>query len=137
MKDLFHDVLVSQHVAPVVATTTKTSTAIDLQGYQSAMISVALGQSGDTLSGTVLWTLRVEHSSDNLSYTSVTASDMIDGKSSVVVDAPSEDETIISFGYIGSKRFVRAVATPTGTHTNGTPLAVIAMRANASLAPVI
>lgn len=137
MRDLYHNVRVTQHVTPAVATTTKTSTAIDLQGYHGASVAFALGASGDTLSGSVYWTLKLQHSDDDSSYSDVTAADLLNGTATIVVDSASEDETVYSFGYIGAKRYLKAVATPTGTHTNGTSMSVVALRGNAGYQPVV
>lgn len=137
MRDLYHNVLVSQHLDPAVATSTKTSTAIDLQGYGSANIVFAVGQSGDTLSGSVYWTLKLQDSDNNSSYSDVAASGISSGTATVVINDPAEDQAAYGFGYIGGKRYVKAVATPTGTHTNGTPIGIIAMLGNASYTPVV
>lgn len=137
MRDLYHNILVTQHLDPVVATATKTSTVIDLQGYGSASVVFALGNSGDTLSGSVYWTLKLQHSDDDSSYADVTTADIIDALTSVAVNDPNKDATVYSFGYCGSKRYLKAVATPTGTHSNGTPMGMLAMRGTPSLAPVV
>lgn len=136
MRDLYHNLLVTQPVNPSVATTTQTSGAIDLQGYGSASVVFSLGQSGDTLSGSLYWTLKLQHSDDDSSYTNVAAADVIDGITSIVVDDAAEDERSYSMGYIGNKQYIKAVATPTGSHSNGTPLGVLALRGTASLSPV-
>lgn len=136
MRDLYHNVLVSQHLNPVVSTTVKTSTAIDLQGYNAANVVFAVGQSGDTLSGSVYWTLKLQHSDDDSNYSDVTTADLNNSSASVVVNSSSLDETAYSFGYQGAKRYLKAVATPTGTHTNGTPIGIVAMRSIAGYSPV-
>ena len=137
MRDLYHNVLVTQHLSPVVSSTTKTSTAIDLQGYGSADVIFSIGQSGDTLSGSVYWTLKLQHSDDNSDYTDVAAADLCNAAATVVIDAAAEDETSHAFGYKGGKRYLKGVATPTGTHTNGTPVGMLALRGAAAYAPVV
>lgn len=136
MRDLYHNMLVSQHLNPVVSTTVKTSTTVDLQGYNAANVVFALGQSGDTLSGSVYWTLKLQHSDDDSNYSDVTTADLNNSSASVVVNSSSLDETAYSFGYQGAKRYLKAVATPTGTHTNGTPIGIVAMRSIAAYSPV-
>jgi hypothetical protein len=136
MKDLYHNVLVTQVLHPVTATTTRTSSTIDLQGFNSLNVVFALGTSGDTLSGSVFWTLKLQDSDDDSSYGDVAASDMLSSAASVAIDSASLDETAYAFGYAGRKRYVRAVATPTGTHTNGTVIGMLALRANAAYSPV-
>ncbi|MDX1974463.1 MAG: hypothetical protein SFT92_02180 [Rickettsiales bacterium] len=135
MRDLYHNIAVSQPLNPVVSSTTKTSSAIDLQGFESAVVLFSVGLSGDTLSGSVYWTLKLQHSDDNSTYTDIAASDNSAGVATVVIDAAAEDEVAVVFGYVGSKRYLKALATPTGTHTNGTPIGMIALRGNATYLP--
>lgn len=136
MRDLYHNVLVSQHLNPVVSTTVKTSTAIDLQGYNAANIVFAVGQAADTLSGSVYWTLKLQHSDDDSTYTDLAITDLNSLSLAVVVNSVATDKTAYSFGYQGAKRYLKAVATPTGTHTLGTPIGVVALRGTPAYAPV-
>lgn len=136
MRDIYRNILVTQHLHPVVATTSKTSTTIDLQGYDSANVLFAVGQSGDTLSGSLYWTLKLTHSDVDSGYTDVELADLNNATATVVIDASSEDETVCGFGYKGNKRYLRAVATATGTHTNGTPMGIVALRGTPSYSPV-
>lgn len=136
MRDLYHNVLVTQHLNPVNSTTTKTSTVIDLKGYNSASVIFAVGLSGDTLSGSVYWTLKLQESDNDSDYTDVAAADLLNGSATVVIDAAAEDETSVVFGYKGSKRYLKGVATPTGTHSTGTPLGIVALRGTPAYAPV-
>ncbi len=137
MRDLYHNILVSQHLSPVVSTAAKTSTAIDLQGYNSANVVFSIGLAGDTLSGSVYWTLKLQHSDDDSTYADVTLSDLNNSALTVVVNSSSLDRATYGFGYQGAKRYLKAVATPTGTHTNGTPIGIIAMRSVAAYSPVV
>lgn len=137
MRDLYHNIKVTQALNPVVATNTKTSSTIDLKGFDSAVIAIAVGQSGDTLSGSVYWTLAILHSDDDSSYSAVAAADLSNGANSLVVNSSALDETIYNFGYTGAKRYLRATATPTGTHTNGTPMGIVALRGTPSYMPAM
>jgi hypothetical protein len=137
MRDLYHGVLVTQCLNPVVSSTTKTSSAIDLQGFNAVSVVFAVGQSGDTLSGSVYWTLKLQHSDDDSVYTDVSAADISSGTATAIVNSSSLDETAYSFGYIGSKRYLKAVAIPTGTHSNGTPIGMVALRGTPSYSPVV
>jgi len=137
MRDLYHNVLATQHLNPVVSTTTKTSTTIDLQGYNAANVVFSIGQAGDTLSGSVYWTLKLQHSDDNSTYTDLAAGDLNSPSLTVVVNSAALDETAYSFGYQGAKRYLKAVATPTGTHAVGTPIGVISLRGVAGYEPVV
>ena len=42
----------------------------------------------------------------------------------IVVDTDGETPQVTSIGYVGGNRYVRVVADFTGTHSNGTPIAV-------------
>ncbi len=137
MRDLYHNVLVSQHLSPVVSTATKTSSAIDLQGYNAASVVFSIGQSGDTLSGSLYWTLKLQHSDDDSTYTDTVLADLNNSALTVVVNSSSLDRATYNFGYQGAKRYLKAVATPTGTHTNGTPIGIIAIRGVPAYIPVV
>ena len=136
MKDLFHNVKVSQIINPVAMTASTDSAVIDQKGFESLSVIVAVGNSLDTLSGSVKWTIKLQHSDASGSgYEDVTTTDLLNAEASIVIDAPAEDTLALKFGYKGAKRFVKAVITATGTHTNGTPIAVLALQGDASLAP--
>ena len=135
MRDLYNDISVTQPLNPVVSTTTKTSTAVDLQGFNSASILFSIGQSADSLSGSIYWTLKLQHSDDDLSYGDLDAADVL-GSASIVVDSTSEDELVYRIGYVGKKRYLKGIATPTGTHSSGTPIGIIALRGRAAYTSV-
>ncbi len=137
MRDIYHNVLVTQHLSPAVSTTTKTSTAIDLQGYNGSDVIFTLGLAADTLSGSIYWTLKLQHSDDDSTYSDLVVSDLNSSSLTVVIDASTKDRTSYSFGYQGNKRYLKAVATSTGTHTNGTPIGVLALRGVSSYVPVV
>ena len=136
MRDLYRNILVTQHFNPATRTAATTSTSIDLQGYSSANVLFAVGASGDTLSGSVLWTLKLTHSDDDSVYTDVALAELNNTTATVVIDSSAKDKTVYGFGYNGAKRYLRAVATPTGTHTTGTPMGMVALRGTAAYAPV-
>lgn len=136
MRDLYRNILVTQHLSPVNSTATKTSTTIDLQGYNSANILFAVGLCGDTLSGSLYWTLKLTHSDDDTTYTDTALTDLNNSALTVTINSSSLDRTVYGFGYNGAKRYLRAVATPTGTHSVGTPIGIVALRGTAAYAPV-
>ncbi len=137
MRDLYHNLLVTQHLNPVTSSVTRTSTAIDRQGFDAVEVLFAIGLSGDTLSGSVYWTLKLQESDNDSSYTDVAAADLHNAAATVVINSAALDETVYSFGYLGNKRYLKAVATPTGTHTNGTPIGMIALRGTPAYRPVV
>lgn len=137
MKDLYNHLNVTQSLDPATATATAKGAATDIQGYNSVMHVVNVGESGDTLSGSVYWTLTLQESDTTTDgdFTAVAAADM-HGTNNVVIDAAAEDDAVHKFGYKGSKRYTRTIATATGTHTNGTPISMTAIRSNADVQPV-
>lgn len=137
MKDLYHNLAVQDILDAVNATTTKTSSTIDLQGFDSLSVIFSVGNSADTLSGSVYWTLKLTHSDDDSSYSDVTLSGLLNTSATYVINTPTGDNVAIPFGYIGGKRYVRAVATATGTHTNGTPMSMVALKGHPSMRPTI
>lgn len=137
MRDIYENVLVTQISNPATGTTTRTSSAVDLQGFNSLNMLVSLGQAGDTLSGSLFWTLKLTHSNDDATYVDVPAADISSGVASFVVNATTLDKTTYVFGYVGARRYLKAVATPTGTHVSGTPIAMIALRGDAAYSPVV
>lgn len=137
MRDLYHNILATQVLNPVVATAAKTSATIDLQGFNSVSIVFAIGQAADTLSGSVYWTLKLQHSDNDSSYSDVAAGDISAGAATIVLNATSLDKAAYSFGYMGAKRYVQAVATPTGTMSSGTPMGIVALKGNPAYRPVV
>lgn len=137
MKDLYNNITTSQVATPAVATADVTSSAIDISGYGSLAVLFNIGASGDTLSGSVYWTLKLtECDTSGGTYTDVAAADTHNGVATVVIDDNAEDATVVKFGYKGSKRYVKAVAAKTGTHTNGTPIGIVAVLGSPADAPV-
>lgn len=137
MRDLYHNVLPLQVLNPVVSTATKTSTSADIQGFNSLSMLFALGLSADTLSVSLYWTLTLQHSDDNSVFSAVSAADCNGGINSITVNSSSLDRTVYSIGYNGSKRYIQAVATPTGSVTSGMPIGMVALRGAAAYRPVV
>lgn len=136
-REMVSDVKFATAIVPAVATATVTSAEIDLQGFDSATVLFDIGNSGDTLSGSVYWTLTLtESDTSGGTFTTVAAADIVGGVASHLIDAPAEDSVVVAFGYTGSKRYIKGVATKTGTHSNGTPIGIASALGHASNAPV-
>jgi len=133
MRDLFNNVDVIEALEAIVVNndTEGKSTAIDLKGYNSCVLAVTVGQSLDTLSGTVYHTIKLQHSdtSTDGDFADVAAADILGfgNATMALIDDPAEDGVTVSAGYIGSKRYVRVFVDTTGTHTNGTPIGAVAI----------
>ena len=139
MRDLYHNVLATQVLSPATVTTAQTSSAIDMQGYNSASVVFAIGHSGDTLSGSLFWTLKLQHSdSSGSGYSDTATTDINAGVATIVIDGSTNaDSAAYSFGYIGGKRYLKAVATPTGSVSSGVPVGIIALRGTPAYKPVV
>ena len=142
-KDLFNNIKTAMMATPAVQTTTLTSAAVSTAGYQSAVVLFDVGNSADTLSGSVYWTLSLTECATLAgSYTAVAAANVIvdggtlDTTSTYVIDAPLEDTIVVKFGYRGSLGFIKGVATATGTHSTGTPIGIISVLGDAHILPV-
>ena len=109
----------------VIRTADADGATCDLLGYDGCRIQVDVGNSGDTLSGSLDINLEVEHSDDDSTWTDCADTDLTDSVTGANtgtfqhIDAPTEDSAIFTTEYIGGKRYVRVVWNITGTHTNG------------------
>lgn len=150
MRDFANNVNVVQSITPKVAsgTTDLTGASIDRKGYESVTHIVAVGVTGDTLSGSLKYDLILEHADAQAdgsagSYSAVTSNDdVLDGTVTAAgifttIDSNAEDDVVVKIGYRGNKRYSRVKIDLTGTHTNGTPVAAIAVLGNGSLNPAV
>ena len=108
MRDLANSIAVVETLESATRTANANGTGIDLQGFESATVIAQVGAEGITLSGTNYITFSLEHSDDDATYTAVATADVVEG-------------TVATIGYIGGKRYVRAVVSYEGTHGTGTP----------------
>lgn len=133
MRDLHNniDVVVALEAIVVNNDTEGKGNAVDLKGYNACEVAVTVGESGDTLSGSVKIDLKLQHSDTTTDgdFTDVGAGDILGAAAATfaTVDADGEDGAVYSVGYVGSKRYVRVFADTTGTHTNGTPIGAVAI----------
>ena len=110
MKDLANNLSIVQSLAPASRTANANGAAVDLQGYEGALILISTGAITD---GT--HTFEVQESDDGTTFTAVANSDLIGTEPAV---GATNDNTDYKIGYIGSKRYVRVVVTVAGA-TNG------------------
>ena len=140
-KDLTNLLNVTQLVDPAVVTADVDSASVDMQGYNSCMFVVNVGESGDTLSGSVYLELEVEESTDDSTFTDAADADVrgyVAGNNDGcfgVIDAAAEDDAVFTCQYTGNARYARVVLNVTGTHTNGIPVSVTAIQAGDQILP--
>ncbi len=127
MQGSYYDHKVVSTVDPILGNTTAegTGVAVAVGGYHSVLMVAQQGISGDTLSGSVYWTIAFQESDTTTAgdFTNIAAGDLKGGVNDHVINAAEEDPTTIIRSYTGKKAYVRILWTQTGTHTNGTPLA--------------
>ena len=142
MRDLKNNIGVVQSLAPAARSSDADGTGVDLQGFESATIVIDMGAEGITLSSTNKIEIELEHSDDNSTFTDVTSSADVIGATPdsngviATFDDVAEAPAIASVGYIGGKRYIRAVANFSGTHGTATPLAVSVIKGHARSNPV-
>lgn len=150
-KDLLHNVAVVPLITPQTITDgggDVVSPTTDLQGFDSNMIVVSCGQSGDAAP---VFKVRVEHADDDGTgsagaFSDVTASEMLQvtGMTAGVIDDANGTFNAgtggqdISSGtgaarlyrtqYIGEKRFIRVTIDEDGTNTNGTVFSAVLVK---------
>jgi len=128
-KDPFNNVLITQLTDPAAGTATITSSSVDLQGAHGVYISVSFGESGDTLSTTRRYNCKLQDSPDDSVWTDVAAGFVIGAATNAFgnVNGAADDDAVYSLGYSGTERYLRALATLTGTNGNGTPIGIYAI----------
>jgi hypothetical protein len=147
MKDfnLTDDILVSTILPQLCTGNTPTdieATGVDGRGYREVAHVVHVGNSGDTLSGSVKLELDLEHSDDDSTYAAVPAAQVSGAVTGAatgcfgLIDAPAEDSTIFSCVYRGTKRYTRVKVDFTGNHAVGIPLSGFAVKRGPQYMPV-
>jgi polyisoprenoid-binding protein YceI len=118
---------VVQTLVPILGNNTAEGTgeAVDRWGHLDAVMVAQCGISGDTLSGSIYWTISFQDCATTTAgeFANIAAADLEGGVNDHVINAGAEDPTTIIRGYRGTKRYLRILFTQTGTHTNGTPIA--------------
>lgn len=125
-RDLHNEISVGNSIVPAaIKTTTSTGTGIDLAGYRSAAVVFVVGAITD---GTHTPTLE-ESDSSGSGYSAVAAADMSGTLAALTASTNQE------VSYIGSKRYIRAVVTVTGSPSTGGYYQAVVVRGNPITAP--
>ena len=127
MRELLNDVGLVQSLAPAVISATATGAAIDLAGYQSALVIVNTGaivSAGD-------FAISIEESDTTTGgdFAAAAAADVLG-----TVPATLEAASIYKLAYIGNKQYIRTVFTKAG----GTSIAagIVVAKGHALTGPV-
>jgi hypothetical protein len=105
--------------AQAIAATTN-GTAVDMKDYESI---ICVADAGTCTDGK--YTVSLQESDDNSTFTAVAAADL---KGSFTQINAAADETIEVVGYIGDKRYVRAVVTEDSAGATGVVISVSLVR---------
>jgi hypothetical protein len=146
LHDIVNNIGIEQSLMPqTIIASALNSGNIDMLGAEALAVVVLVGNTADTLSGSVRIDLKIEHAEDNGSgaagaYAACTDEDVqnFTGLVSGVflsIDSAGEKQKRYAIGYRGGKRFVKVTATPTGL-TAGAPVAMLALKGNAAQVPV-
>jgi len=141
-RDFENNMKYDQILDPAVATAGTDCTSVDLLGYEGVTFLAMVGESGDTLSGSVYAELEVEDSADDSTFADCAdalITNSVTGNNTGTfgkIDAAAEDDAVFVTTYKGPKRYVRPVLSLTGTHSNGIPVGVVAIRFGAATKPV-
>ena len=142
MQDIKNNLKFVKSHAPVVVTSTGNTTGVDLQGFDGAALLFDIGANGDTFSGSVKFDLVIQESSDNSTYTALTANTSFTGgtvDSSGIfqtIDANGECSAVYGIGYVGGSRYIRGRIVATGTHSTGTIVGATVIKGIPLHAPV-
>ncbi len=145
--DLHNNIDVTQMLDPVVisggAATVTGDRVVDMQGAGALEVIANIGASGDTLASNLKLDLKLTHGdlangSDQAVISN--AADVLGTYSTstgvfATVDDAAEDDAAYKVGYVGIKRYVGVSVVKTGTHTNGTPVAISGIRHHLHRAP--
>jgi len=142
---LYNQLIATQVTNAVVVTADANSASVDMLGYNSLAFVVNVGIEGDTLSGSVKFDLEIEESADDSTFAdsaaadvwskSITAAGAAASTPWATLDAIAEAPAQHVCHYLGTARYVRCVINATGTHTNGTPIGITALRGKADTLP--
>ncbi|MCX4974220.1 hypothetical protein [Streptomyces sp. NBC_00620] len=132
MRDAYSNVTVRETLAIVARTASANGTGVDryLSGaaFQDALVIVHTGTITD---GT--HAIDVQESDDNTNFTSVAAAELQGTEPSIVA---ADDNKMFVVGYKGTKRYLRAIVTASGT-TSGGIYGASVLLANPRNAPVV
>lgn len=140
-RDLYSNTRFMTSILPQTLTGDANGTGVDTANFESAMCVVHVGNSADTLSGSVFMALELEESTDDSTYTDVAVADMLGEAGTTasqwnLINAPTEDSAVFQVGYMGDSRYIRPVYNITGTHSSGTPAGALIVLGHPYVAPI-
>lgn len=143
MKDIYSELVPANLFGPAgyQLSSEPTSPAVDLQGFNAALIFINVGIGGITFSGTNRVDFKLTHSNDDVNYDAVTIDDVLGAdevaaggiiKSLIAAHAAA---AIYPFGYIGNRRYIKLFADFGGTVGTDTPMHAFVLKGHGRLKP--
>ena len=135
--DLYHSASPVRVVDPDTVTADKAAdNYVDMLGYESALILITVGATGDTIDANNYIAHKVEEcDTSGGSYTAVARSNIMSGiaagtagEISLVNAATHTVDSVIHAHVRPTMRYLKIRADVTGTHTNGTPQSICVVR---------
>ncbi len=130
VRDLYNNLKAVVAINPTTGKDNLTGNLIDLQGFNGALVVV---QSGTITDGTFTFELRHGNASDGSDLVAVPDEDLLGTEP---VFAATDDNVVKQFGYIGTKRYIKLVATVSGSPTTGGTLGAVVIKGFPRHAPV-
>lgn len=144
MKDLVSVISPAIALAPATYSATASGTIVDRKGFESVTLDLMVGVGGITFDDDDSITFSLQDSDDGSTFANVETDDLIgdDAPDSVsdgvilTLNSAHTAATVANIGYIGGKRYLQLVATFSGTHDTGTPIAAEMVLGNPEQFPV-
>lgn len=141
MRDIISNIAVASVIAPAAYDADNVPAAIDLKGFDSAMLAIHVGAGGISFNGTNKIEFKLTHSDDDASYEPVADTDLqgvsgVAGGIVLALKVAHPDPSVTRVGYVGNRRFIKLLADFSGTHGTATPLAATVIKGHARERPV-
>jgi len=141
MIDILHQILCFLCLAPKnqPSATITQPTVVDMLGFLNVVFDIQAGVSADTIDGANGYTFTLQESDEAGSgFADVDPSDILGSDSAVIATLDGIDlaeGACKSVQYVGTKRYTKVVIAAVGTATNGTVMAINAVKINPIDAP--
>lgn len=133
MRDLHSRCSIHQMVGAAVLDDDPTPVVAEMSGFESAEIAIDVGIGGITFTTTNKVEFVAEHSDDGTTYDKVTDADMlgVSGISDGIIKALTAAHAaaaVYRYGYRGARRYLKVTPVFGGTHSAGTPMAILVVK---------
>jgi len=140
MKDMHSNIALASLIGNEMLDADNVPDTVDLSGFKSAEIILAIGVGGIMFSGSNKIEFVLTHSNDDVTYEPVADIDMlgVSGIADGIIMAVTEEHAAPAnyrFGYKGNRRYLQLLADFSGTHGAGTPIAALVVKGNPRAVP--